>query len=139
MPFVWNSSLDTGIREIDLQHRELVEMGNELEATVLKGDLTRALQDVLPRLNAYVLFHFGTEETMLAGVPGWAAHMARHVAEHRAFAEKVAALRDPRVSAEALLAFVDYLYPWLAEHIGKTDRELADLIRKPHGVPAART
>lgn len=132
MPLMWSTSLETGIREIDLQHQELLEIGNELERCVRAGDVAGAATAVLPRLGTYVLFHFGTEERLGAGVPGAAAHLAAHVAEHQAFARRVAALREAPPRAEEMLAFVDYLRRWLAEHIGKADRELAAHIRAHH-------
>jgi len=132
MPLMWSTSLETGIREIDLQHQELVEIGNELERCVRSGDVAGAAAAVLPRLGTYVLFHFGTEERLAAGVPGAAAHLAAHVAEHQEFARRVAALREAPPRAEEMLAFVAYLHEWLAAHIGKADRELAAQIRAHH-------
>jgi hemerythrin len=139
MPLMWSTSLETGIREIDLQHQELLEIANELERCVRAGDVAGAATAMLPRLGAYVLFHFGTEEWLAAGVPDAAAHFAAHAAEHQTFARRVAALREAPPCAEEMLAFIDYLHGWLAEHIGKADRELAAQIRAhragTHGAP----
>lgn len=139
MPLMWSRSLETGIREIDLQHQELLEIGNELERRARDGDLDEAVRMLLPRLVSYVLFHFGTEERLVAGVPSAAAHLAAHVAEHRAFADKVAALREGSPGAGELLAFVDYLHDWLAGHICHADQELAALARDAQGDRAAST
>lgn len=128
MPLEWNQGLATGIRQIDLQHQELIGMINELDAAQREASQARALEDVLPRLSGYVLFHFGTEEAMMDGLPGRPVHVDKHVREHRLFADKVAALRGQEPSAAELAAFVDYLKAWIVEHIMKTDRELASLI-----------
>jgi len=126
MPLEWNQTLATGVRQIDLQHQELIGLINELEAAQDQGP--DAVAEVLPRLSAYVLFHFGTEESLMDGLPGRPAHVAKHQQEHRAFAAEVAALRAGNPSTAELAAFVDYLKRWIVEHIMKTDQDLAKLI-----------
>ncbi|HRP96718.1 MAG TPA: hemerythrin domain-containing protein [Rhodocyclaceae bacterium] len=137
MPLMWSRSLETGIREIDLQHQELLEIGNEVERRARDGGLDEAVRTLLPRLASYVLFHFATEERLVSGLPGAAAHLAAHVAEHRAFADRVGALREGSPGVQELLDFVDYLHGWLAGHICHADRELAALVRKAQGERAA--
>lgn len=139
MPLMWSRPLETGIREIDLQHQELLEIGNELERRARGGDPDEAVRTLLPRLGSYVLFHFGTEERLVADLPAATAHLAAHIAEHRAFTEKVAALREGSPGANELLAFVDYLHAWLAGHIGHADQELAALARKAQSDRAVST
>lgn len=128
MRFVWTPGLATGIRQIDLQHQELLEIGAELERAAQAEELARAVDELLPRLSAYVMFHFSTEERLIAGSPGAAAHRAKHLGEHRIFARRVAALRTSRPTAAELTAFVDYLARWIVEHIRTTDRELIALV-----------
>lgn len=127
----WTPALATGIRQIDLQHQELIDIINELEAAHVAGEQARALDEVLPRLSAYVLFHFGTEEAMMAGLRGAERHAERHTAEHREFAAEVAAVAALRGGPDAgvdLTALLDYLKRWLLGHIMQTDRELATLL-----------
>jgi len=126
MPLEWNQGLATGVRQIDLQHQELIGLINELEAAQEAG--AEAVAEVLPRLSAYVLFHFGTEESMMEALPGRGVHVEKHLGEHRRFAEQVAAIRGSAPSAAELAAFVEYLKAWIVEHIMKTDQDLAKLI-----------
>ncbi len=132
MPIAWTAALATGVRQIDLQHQELIDLINELDAAHVAGRQADALDGVLPRLAAYVLFHFGTEEALMAETDGAAAHAALHAREHRLFAERVVELRaDPG----DLAGFIDYLKGWLIGHIMKTDHDLAALIRSGSGRP----
>lgn len=132
MPIAWTAALATGVRQIDLQHQELIDLINELDAAHAAGRQAEALDEVLPRLAAYVLFHFGTEEALMGATEGAAAHAALHAREHRLFAERVAELRaDPG----DLAGFIDYLKDWLIGHIMKTDHDLAALIRSGAGRP----
>lgn len=128
MRFVWTPCLATGIRQVDLQHQELLEIGNALERAAQAQAVARAVDEILPRLSAYVTFHFSTEERLIAGRPGAASHRARHLGEHRAFARRVAALRSGAPTPAELIDFVDYLARWLVGHIQTTDRELITLV-----------
>lgn len=128
MPIEWTQDLAVGIREIDLQHQELIGIINELEHAQQEPAQTRALEEVLPRLGSYVLFHFGTEEALLGQLPGHPPHAEKHLREHQLFAREVAALRERQPSPAELAAFVDYLKRWIVKHIMKTDRELATFL-----------
>lgn len=134
MPLTWNLSLATGIRQVDLQHQELIDIINDLEAAHLAGRQEQALQELLPQLAAYALFHFGTEEAMMKKSAEYGGHIARHLGEHRAFTEKVAAFRARPVIPAELAELVAYLNAWLVEHIMKTDREMASLLPGQHAV-----
>lgn len=128
----WSSDLETGVRAIDRQHEELIGMLNELDAAHAGGCPQSVLDDVLQRLGTYVIFHFGTEEALMAGLPHNEAHARQHRHEHAGFIEKLAGLRaqgadDGRQTMEAL---IDYLNEWLYQHILKSDRELAALLNR---------
>ena len=129
MRLTWNSTLETGVRQIDLQHQDLIELIYEFEIAHLGGRDDEALENALPRLTAYVLFHFGTEERLMAGTPN-AAH---HVNEHREFAEKVTSVKTERCvePVQAVAPLLDYLKSWLVNHIMNTDKELARHILSP--------
>ena len=128
----WSSDLETGVRAIDRQHEELIGMLNELDAAHAGGCPQSVLDDVLQRLGTYVIFHFGTEEALMAGLPHNEAHARQHRHEHAGFIDKLASLRaqgadDGRQTMEAL---IDYLNEWLYQHILKSDRELAALLNR---------
>ncbi|MBI4740866.1 MAG: hemerythrin family protein [Betaproteobacteria bacterium] len=127
----WSSNLETGIRQIDLQHQELIEMINELEAAYLDGHDDNALNRLLPRLTTYVVFHFGTEEGMVRKFAAGTPHAEHHLAEHGKFTLKIAAMKEVGSTDKhsALGDLVEYLKSWLLEHIMKTDKELGKTIR----------
>jgi hemerythrin-like metal-binding protein len=131
MLLTWNSNLGTGIRQIDLQHQELIEMINELEVAYLDGHDDNALNRLLPRLTSYVVFHFGTEEGMVRKFAAGTLHAEHHLGEHRKFTQKIAEMKEmPGTDKHlALGGLVDYLKSWLLEHIMKTDKELGKLIQ----------
>lgn len=130
MRIVWSASLETGIRSIDLQHEELIDMLNELDAALDANRSQTMLDEILQRLGAYVTFHFGTEEAMIAGLRGADAHIEAHLQQHRSFVERIAAMREKAKSdgMQAMEELAVYLNEWLYEHILKTDRHLGALL-----------
>lgn len=128
----WSSDLETGVRAIDRQHEELIGMLNELDAAHADGCAQAVLDDVLQRLGTYVIFHFGTEEALMAGLPHNEAHARQHRQEHAAFIDKVTGLRAQAVDngRQTMEALIDYLNEWLYQHILKSDRELAALLNR---------
>jgi hemerythrin len=140
MTIVWNASLETGHRQIDLQHQELVELINELTTALEDGREAEALDDILPRLGGYVLFHFGTEEMLMSGLPAGNTHAATHFQAHRNFTARVDALRASAAAGEKLEAgpLAEFLQNWLFNHIMVTDRELVALLGTRRQPPPPR-
>ena len=60
--FVWSQIFETGIAEVDAQHRRLVELVNDLGEEIDRGD-SRKLDFVLQELAQYTVYHFGSERT----------------------------------------------------------------------------
>lgn len=135
MPIAWSSQLETGIRQIDLQHEELVAMINDAEAAHAKGNETLALQEILPRLAAYVLFHFATEEALFDNSVG-IQHANTHRSAHMEFRTRLAAMKADAANGTpgALAQLLDYLQVWLLTHITVTDKELARAIQSVSAV-----
>ena len=128
----WSSDLETGVRAIDRQHEELIGMLNELDAAHAGGCPQSVLDDVLQRLGTYVIFHFGTEEALMAGLPHNEAHARQQRQEHAAFIDKLTGLRAQAADngRQTMEALIDYLNEWLYQHILKSDRELAALLNR---------
>lgn len=128
----WSSDLETGIRAIDLQHEELIGMLNELDAAYSGGCEQSVLDDVLQRLGAYAVFHFGTEESLMATLPRSEEHAEEHLRQHRSFIEKLSQMRaqSSQDGPRTMGALIDFLNAWLYEHILKNDRKLGALLNQ---------
>ncbi|HRH81128.1 MAG TPA: bacteriohemerythrin [Thiobacillaceae bacterium] len=129
-PIVWNDSYLTGVERIDEQHQVLVNTLNEANERLANGVTRDLLEQITRELLSYALYHFETEEELMAE-NDYAARAAadndRHRQEHRGFSQKVVAIReglkDGRlVSREELLGFLN---AWLVNHILNTDKKLA--------------
>lgn len=126
MRIEWGPALETGVRVMDRQHEELVGMLNELDALRQAG-AAASLDSILQRLDAYIVFHFGTEEALMAGLSQPAFAVNQHCREHREFIVQFGRMRQraDRDSQQAVGELADYLGQWLLQHILKTDRALA--------------
>ena len=123
--------MDTGVRQIDIQHQELVSLINEMERAHAGGQSSMALDEILPSLTTYALFHFGDEELLLAQVAEGTAYAEHHLKEHRSFVDEIQRLIASRASqsdSDLVEVLTRYLADWLVQHISGTDRVLARLL-----------
>jgi hemerythrin len=127
MPFTWDPSLATGHPTIDAQHRELLGRIKQLIDAMQGGRGRAEVGSVLRYLGAYVVEHFGTEESLMRArrYPGFEAHLS----EHQTFEAELAKLRvDLERDGPGTLLVIrvnHHLLDWLRKHIHASDRALA--------------
>lgn len=127
--FQWDSHFETGLAEIDDQHRALVELINRFgdalgASSVETTDVTRV---VFGELNAYARFHFRAEETLMEEARVDHRTLTEQRASHAEFCREIEALweeetNDANTAAERLHRF---LVDWLAYHILGEDKAMA--------------
>ena len=127
----WTRSLETGIPEIDEQHRELFRCVARVRDAAFTDDVAE-LDRTIAFLREYVIEHFRAEETFMAakGFPDLARHQADHQALLVAFAEIEADHRRLRLGSNALARVERFLSDWLRTHIGVTDQAMARFVRR---------
>jgi hemerythrin-like metal-binding protein len=121
----WRPEFETGIPDVDHEHRELVGLINQLhaalEAGASKDEVARFLGEVFARISA----HFALEESIMR------KHRYDEYAEHKADHEKL--LDDIRdiMDAHAADAYFDYrdalasaVRDWFVEHFRTKDARL---------------
>ncbi len=124
----WQTVFDTGIPEVDDQHKKLVGMINQLEtANALGGDTAdHEMGLVLRKLVDYTQYHFEREEHVMEeiGFVGRKDHVSMHkelVKKIRTFLLK---LKDQgRIDINELMKF---LRDWLLDHIVCEDSKIGD-------------
>jgi hemerythrin-like metal-binding protein len=134
--FHWADYFETGLTEIDDQHRRLVKLVNSLTSRVASGQgLDEAeLQRVLTGLGEYAAYHFACEERLMDESGVDPRHAEPHRQAHFNFVGQVvqmhaAAAGDIQAVVPVLLRFVT---SWLAFHILDADRALARQIHAIH-------
>ncbi len=133
--FKWSPKFETGIDEIDNQHKTLVAKVNELfdKFYVTPDDIA----DMLDFLAEYAILHFDTEEKYMEKYDYPDPDRSYHLSEHRWFTTEVSKLIEeykaegPSEDFEELLK--KYLISWLMNHIMNVDRKLAEFLKKKMG------
>lgn len=122
----WKEKLKTGISSIDVEHKRLVKLTNELSVAIMDGEGREQLRIVFDKLIDYTATHFTNEEALLNKYkyPG----LEEHIEEHHRLTQSVLDLHR-----ETNLRFagniVEFLEAWLFDHILGTDMQYAKFLK----------
>ena len=130
MLFVWDQSYDTGIEEIDRDHRGLVKLINDLYEAMQDGSGGALLLPIFSALKHYTETHFDREERFMVDCD--APDQERHFQEHKQMMAKLADLESRHRQGEAAISLqtLTYLRDWLKNHICVVDQAVADHVRE---------
>ena len=129
--FPWNENFNTGVVQIDEQHRKLVELLNLLASHVAFEADIPALNVIFDELAGYAAYHFQTEEAI------WHEHFPgdtlelNHQDTHANFIDVVIQLKgDGSTKPEEIIIndILAFLTRWLVSHILEKDRYLAMVV-----------
>jgi diguanylate cyclase (GGDEF)-like protein/hemerythrin-like metal-binding protein/PAS domain S-box-containing protein len=111
----------TGVKIIDDQHRQMVQMVNDLNRFIAEGRDDAGLQNLFSELLAFTGTHFATEEMLMAhyGYPGVEEHKRQHVS-------LLSDLQDiaGQFNQGAELRLLQSIKDWLLGHIQHADKPL---------------
>ncbi len=129
----WNSSVQINIREIDKQHRKLIDLINDLHRAMKSGSGSQQAGTILNQLVDYTSTHFSYEEGLLqkCDYPDITAHKERHkklVAQIVDFQRKFQE-GNSTISVEIM----DFLKSWLVDHIKGVDTKYVACLQE-HGI-----
>jgi len=126
--FCWNCNFETGLHDVDDQHRRLVDIINIFGSHLAENDIAEEhVESLLKELIDYAQFHFDDEEELMAESGLDSRHCEFHVAEHNTFLDDVLLFRNHRRGGdlEEARAILEYLIHWLAYHILVMDKNMA--------------
>ncbi|MDO8890895.1 MAG: bacteriohemerythrin [Sulfurimicrobium sp.] len=129
--FVWSDTMNTGIMEIDDQHKMLVGILNRLFHAVVQRENNEITIEILDTLVDYTKTHFGLEEKLLQDAGYNPTEFAAHQQEHRAFIEKISNAANKHLVEGKSVSFeiINFLKHWLQEHILITDKKYAEALK----------
>ena len=123
---IWNPAWETGIKQIDKQHRQLLAQFEALMVAIHENQADDRIPGLLAFLSDYAETHFSQEEHYMQAsrYPGFVGHKAIHDSMRIRVAEMVDSyMQDPASMTEEVL---DFLTDWLVGHINEEDRRLAE-------------
>lgn len=127
---LWNQNLETGIKKIDDQHKELVNKITEL-LEMAKNPITNGVKvkQIISFLENYVKEHFSTEEALMK-VKKY-PEMVYHAREHQYFTSEFLKLKEKLnqdgITLEVKLKLNSLLVDWLLKHISHVDKKLSTI------------
>jgi len=128
---VWNESrYGVNIKEIDSQHKQLVDVINLLQSAMSEGKGKDVLGKILGDMARYAKTHFATEEGIMKskGYPGYTDQKK----EHDAFTEKALNLKSDFDGGKITLTIdtLKFLKDWLDGHIANEDRKYSGFLNE---------
>lgn len=131
MPFIaWNDEMSVGVKELDDDHKEIVDLLNRLHEGVEAGIGNSEVVNIFSKLVEATKRHLHHEEQILAkaGFP----HLAQHLKEHDAILGKGLMLQARFMSGSTqpfTLAEVDLACRWLQTHLIESDKHYAQYLK----------
>lgn len=127
----WTDKISVGIQEIDEQHKQLVDLINQLyEAMTLGTDKLTIAKQVLDELERYTVIHFAVEECLfrIFDYPDYAAHCELH----KELCSQVREINLKVQSGERLITpeLLFFLRKWITNHIMVEDKKYEPFLLK---------
>ena len=124
---VWDEKYATGITLIDDQHKELVNLTNQLYQACLgeNEELGAAFKEALGRMVEYVKFHFSVEQQLMERVkfPDSAEHAVQHGVMVKSILDAAKEFSEGKKFVPN--QFVRTLRDWVFSHIALYDKAYA--------------
>lgn len=119
----WQDDFSVNIREIDDQHKILIEMINSLYEALLANKARDLQRQTVTRMVDYAARHFSLEEKYMKQF-SYAGYQ-RHKEEHDRFTAKGHELQErmDKVGFVLTIEILNFLRDWLRDHILKVDKE----------------
>ena len=131
----WKSELNTGIDNVDKDHRYLIKLTNQL-INAIEADISKEnILKIFDELESYTVYHFDREESYMeehAHSKESHKYIKHHKAQHQYFIEQLSKLRTSLVdSTQKSVSYdvVEFLLHWLLDHIIKEDLRIKQFIQ----------
>jgi hemerythrin len=127
----WNDKYKLGNEQVDLQHRKLFEMVNDLINSSMETNDSKKLQETLDFLIQYTVRHFHFEEQLQLQYkyPEYESHKKMHEDFKVTVGEFAAKLAQDGPSAELFGEFNTIVVRWLVNHVQREDKKIAAYIQ----------
>jgi hemerythrin len=126
--FKWSDKYSVGIKTIDSQHQELVNIINRLFDAVTNHEADKVINSILDALMDYTKTHFALEELLMqrANYKDFVAHKR----EHEKLINELDRLVKQHMVEEKPIYFqtLSFLKSWLRDHIMGVDTKYSEAL-----------
>ncbi|NLK46737.1 MAG: hemerythrin family protein [Treponema sp.] len=127
----WDDSYLLDVQEIDLQHKKLILIANELYDVAVGDDSSYKvlMPKIIKKLSDYTVYHFSAEEAFMKryGYADWNIHKIAHDNFVNEITSQIKKLITG--SKDDVLNFYKYIVNWILTHIAKTDKIWASFVK----------
>lgn len=126
---MWTKYYKTNIKEIDEQHKELIDILNNLHEAMTRGQVRKEIYDIFQRLSDYITNHFATEENLMESYDY--PDILEHKSEHEGLTAKTIKLKSDIDNGKMVITseLMDFLMNWLTNHILGTDKKMGKYLQ----------
>lgn len=120
----WRDEFKIGIEEVDFEHRELIELINELYGEIKMEDSTVAVMYCLEEIYAKISAHFALEEKVMRVLKY--DQCEDHKEDHERLLDSIRDIMDEYMDDPTLdeEKFSDRLNDWFVQHFSTKDARL---------------
>ncbi|HIJ88942.1 MAG TPA: hemerythrin family protein [Desulfuromonadales bacterium] len=119
----WSTELELGLDQIDSQHKQLINIINELNIAAEYNQPNSVLLPIVDKLQQYANSHFSAEEDIFTtySYPG----RVEHEAEHATFIDSIKYIRRQCEIIDTPMStkIRDFLLHWFCTHIKVNDMD----------------
>ena len=130
----WDDSFETGVPEVDDQHKELITNFNALLEALSSGHGRghKETGKILDYLKSYAVFHFESEERYMDqyDCPAAEANKVAHKIFLTDFGDLYEKYQTNSIDAKLMMTTAVTLSQWIANHIITIDAQLHDYVKE---------
>lgn len=126
---VWDDSFSVNHEEIDSQHKQWIEIFNELHENTMNAQLADSARLSMEKIMDYTDYHFDYEEKLMMenGYP----KLKQHTAIHNIFRERMHKYQDDLHEGHPVLnsQLLAEIRNWLLDHILEEDKQYSEYLK----------
>ena len=125
----WDKSFEVGVKEMDEQHRKLVEMLNHVYELLEKGKREEAKRYFIHEILNYFETHFNAEEEFMKSInyPDLENHLKAHENFRKVMNSLISKIEEGK--EHEFREAVALAWGWLYSHIQKVDKKYGEYYR----------
>lgn len=126
LKIMWSDSLATGNKAIDIQHKYLVDIINDLAELIESGRSAQKIRNILNLLQHYTEWHFQREELCMERnqCPAASINKSAHAEFIRTFLAFKKEYAENGGQEDFALRMYQELTSWLVHHIQRVDGQI---------------
>jgi hemerythrin len=128
----WNDKYSVKVGQFDADHKQLVQLINQLHNAIVVGRDRQELGEVLAELTDYTLRHFAAEEALMRQTDF--PELSEHIFEHQQLRAAVTNFTRQITSGSLItLSVMQFMRDWFLDHVLKTDMRYSEHLRSQGG------